>query len=214
MENVIMNMFKEIYRTKFGVNIIKLAILKKRLSYKAVFRGVGHGIVLDTIIVLKDGASKNNITIGTNVDIFGRLTSSHNGKIEMHDFSKIGPNSQIIAVNKVVIGKDTAIANNVIIIDNNTHPLNPIDRRIMRHSSHGSDLRMERHSANAPIIIGENVWIGSNVRICKGVNIGDNAIVAANSVVTKDVPANAIVAGNPAKVVKTDVDKITKPIFM
>lgn len=51
-------------------------------------------------------------------------------------------------------------------------------------------------------IIGENCWIGANVRICKGVTIGDNSVVAACSVVTKDVPANCIVAGNPAKVVK------------
>ena len=45
-------------------------------------------------------------------------------------------------------------------------------------------------------IIGENCWIGANVRICKGVTIGDNSVVAACSVVTKDVPANCIVAGN------------------
>ena len=68
-------------------------------------------------------------------------------------------------------------------------------------------------SDNSPIIIGNNVWIGTEARICKGVTIGDNAIIAANAVVTKDVPANAIAAGNPAKIVKTDIDKTTKPIF-
>ena len=54
--------------------------------------------------------------------------------------------------------------------------------------------------------IGDDCWIGTNVRICKGVTIGDNSIVAACSVVTKDVPANCIVAGNPAKIVKTGID--------
>lgn len=53
-----------------------------------------------------------------------------------------------------------------------------------------------------PIVIGNRVWIGINVTICPGVSVSDNAIIAAGSVVTKDVPANAIVGGNPAKVLK------------
>ena len=76
----------------------------------------------------------------------------------------------------------------------------------MRLTPVGHDMRMWKHSANAPIIIGENCWIGTSVRICKGVTIGDNSIVAACSVVTKDVPANCVVAGNPAKIVKTGID--------
>lgn len=53
-----------------------------------------------------------------------------------------------------------------------------------------------------PIVIGNRVWIGINVTICPGVTIGDNAVIAAGAVVTKDVPENAIVGGNPAKVLK------------
>lgn len=59
----------------------------------------------------------------------------------------------------------------------------------------------------APVVIGNNVWIGSNATILPGVTIGDNAVVAAGAVVTKDVPANTVVAGVPAKIVKRiDVD--------
>ena len=54
----------------------------------------------------------------------------------------------------------------------------------------------------APIILEKNVWIGDSAIICKGVRIGENSIVGAGSVVTKDVPANVIVAGKPAKKVK------------
>ncbi len=53
-----------------------------------------------------------------------------------------------------------------------------------------------------PIHIGKKVWLGANVTVLQGVTIGDNAIVAAGAVVTKDVPANAIVGGVPAKVIK------------
>lgn len=53
-----------------------------------------------------------------------------------------------------------------------------------------------------PIVIGRNAWLGANVTVLAGVTIGENAIVAAGSVVTKDVPANMVVAGTPAKVVR------------
>ena len=53
-----------------------------------------------------------------------------------------------------------------------------------------------------PITIGDNVWIGGRAIINPGVTIGDNAVIASGAVVTKDVPANAVVGGNPAKIIK------------
>jgi acetyltransferase-like isoleucine patch superfamily enzyme len=53
-----------------------------------------------------------------------------------------------------------------------------------------------------PVHIGDNVWLGDHATVLKGVTIGDNSVVAARAVVTRDVPANVIVAGNPARVVK------------
>ncbi|MBC5622721.1 acyltransferase [Butyricimonas sp. NSJ-56] len=155
----------------------------------------------------------SDITLDSHVNMYGVLTSCNHGKIFMGEYSKIGVNSHINCSNMITIGKDTAIASNTVIQDNNTHPVNPIDRRIMRRTPHGSDLRSWKHAASAPIIIGENVWIGEHVRICKGVTIGDNAIIAACSVVTKDVPANSVAAGNPAKIVKTDIDKSSTSVF-
>ncbi|MGZ4179456.1 MAG: DapH/DapD/GlmU-related protein [Solirubrobacteraceae bacterium] len=58
---------------------------------------------------------------------------------------------------------------------------------------------------NAPVVIGDDVWIGINATILKGVAIGSGAIVAAGAVVAKDVPANALVAGNPAVIVREQV---------
>lgn len=70
-----------------------------------------------------------------------------------------------------------------------THPLHPGERNSGREYG-------------KPVTIGNNVWIGGHAVINPGVNIGDNAIIAAGAVVVKDVPANVVVGGNPAKVIK------------
>lgn len=158
------------------------------------------------------GSKKEDIIIENNVQILSgcNLISSHRGKILLHEHCKL-QNTTITCVDNIEIGKYTAIANNVTITDNNNHPINPEFRKYMRLTPHASDARSFIHADHAPIKIGENCWIGQNVRIQKGVTIGDNSIIAANSVVTKSVPANCIAAGNPARIVKTDIDKIPAP---
>lgn len=80
-------------------------------------------------------------------------------------------------------------------------------------SIHPISPRLRRHKLqyNKPIHIGNNVWFGAGVTVLPGVTVGDNAIVGAGSVVTKDVPSNAIVAGNPARLIRmiTDEDDYT-----
>jgi acetyltransferase-like isoleucine patch superfamily enzyme len=68
--------------------------------------------------------------------------------------------------------------------------------------NHGLSIETRNITYPSPVIIGKNVWIGSNATILPGVTIGDNSVVAAGAVVTKDVPKNTVVAGVPAKVVK------------
>lgn len=87
----------------------------------------------------------------------------------------------------VTIGDDSLIGHNTVLATLD-HGIDP---------AHRSDM------TPGPIVIGRNVWIGANVTILKGVSVGDNAIVAAASVVTKDVPADAIVVGSPARVVRS-----------
>lgn len=69
--------------------------------------------------------------------------------------------------------------------------------------NHGFAPEERQSMLPAPIVVGRNVWIGSNSTILQGVTIGDNSIIAAESVVTKDVPANAIVAGIPARFIRS-----------
>lgn len=207
---MVRQLLRKIRKIKRNVmNIILKCLYKNSLT----FVGSGHYFFPNARVVLRRGSTKQDIVLHDNCEIFGGLISINKGKIIMHENSKIGEHSTITAVNKVEIGKDTAISYYVTIIDNNNHPINPDDRRYMRHTPHGSLERSAHLSANAPIIIGENVLVGAYSRICKGVTIGDNAIIAANSVVTHDVPANSIAAGNPAKIVKYDIDKTTTPIF-
>lgn len=176
-------------------------VLKKRVT----LIGSVHHFCKHSRILLIDGAKAEQIVLHDHVDMYGVIKVSHKGRVTMGDYSKIGVGSTIMAVNNIFIGNYTAIGDKTVIVDNNNHPIDPEFRRKMRETPHGSDMRQWKHSASSPITIGENVWIGSNVRICKGVYIGNNAIIAACSVVTKDVPANSIAAGNPAKIVKTDI---------
>lgn len=87
----------------------------------------------------------------------------------------------------VSIGDDSLIGHNALLATLN-HDMDP-SRRADMHP--------------APIVIGKRVWLGSNVTVLPGVTIGDGAVVAAASVVTKDVPANSVVVGSPAKVVRS-----------
>lgn len=165
---------------------------------------------LSSSVSLIDGSKPADITLDDHVWMWGTLTSQSGGRIAMGKYSKIGANSHINAVESVVIGDYTAIAENVHISDNNNHPVSPSFRKYMRQQG-ADDSRLWKHSAHSPVVLGQNCWIGRNVSILKGVTIGDNSVIAANSVVTKSIPANCIAAGNPAKVVKTDIDQIEAP---
>jgi len=96
----------------------------------------------------------------------------------------------ICAAKKIIIGDRCVIGANATIVDTDFHSLNPS----IRSSPDDS-----RHAISKPVIIESDVFIGGNSTILKGVCIGFGAIIGSNSVVTKDVPAGVIAAGNPAK---------------
>ena len=97
----------------------------------------------------------------------------------------------IVCRNKITIGDNVKIGGNVVIYDTDFHSLNPDDRLKTKLDNF--------NTKTAEVKIGDNVFIGAHTTILKGVTIGNNAIVGACSVVTRNIPANEIWAGNPSK---------------
>lgn len=158
-------------------------------------------------IFLQDGATSNQVIIDDDVWLYGRIILQSQGFCKIGKFVKIGNSTTIQCVNRVEIGDYTIIADNVVITDNNNHPISPSYRKEWAINYSDSSLSLWKHSVSKPTIIESNVWVGANSRICKGVRIGEGAIIAASSIVTKDVPPFSIVAGNPARIVKTLQDE-------
>ena len=98
-------------------------------------------------------------------------------------------NVSIIALQKVVMGTDCLVGDGVCIYDADFHEIEP-------------DYRHNGPGLCAPVTIVDNVWLGSRAMVLKGVSIGENSIIAPMSVVTKDIPANVIAAGIPAKTIQ------------
>lgn len=173
-----------------------------RVSKSAILTGKRYNFNKACRILLSDGSDKEDILIGEYVTLFGTIQSQHGGKVQMGSYTRLGLGSIIRSVEKVVIGDYTAIADRVVISDNGNHPIDPDFRRKMKEDTLDGDMRLWKHSVHSPVVIGENVWIGEGARIHHGVHIGNNSIIAAGAIVTKDIPENCIAAGIPAKVIK------------
>ena len=105
-----------------------------------------------------------------------------------------GAFNHITCINKVIIG-DNCLTGKWVTISDNNHGTTDFD------TLHEAPAKRKLYT-KGPVIIGNNVWIGDKASILGGVTIGDGAVIAANSVVTKNVPAYSVVGGNPAKVIK------------
>lgn len=132
---------------------------------------------------------------GDNITIVPPFYCDYGFHIEVGDNFFANYNCTILDVAKVKIGDNVLLAPNVAIYTAG-HPIHPISR----NSTYEYGIKVE---------IGNNVWIGGNVVITPGVTIGDNVVIGAGSVVTKDIPANVIAAGNPCRVIReiTEDDK-------
>ncbi len=155
---------------------VKGARLDKRGSLLRIERGVR---------IMK---RRGEISVGNRVLLhrFVKL-SAYGGKIEIGNNTYIGDRTEIHSGQSVKIGNNVNIA---------------WDCNILDRDYHGFESETERIE---PIEICDNVWIGCGSYILKGVTLGEGSVVAAGSVVTKDVPKACLVAGNPARVIKENV---------
>lgn len=143
------------------------------------------------------------IKVGDRSFIAGELlTFAHGGQIEIGQWCYIGEGSRIWSAGRIDIGDRVMISHNVNIFDNLTHPFDPV----LRHqhfraiASVGHPHRIDL--GERPVRINDDAWIAAGAMVLRGVTIGKAAIVGAGAVVTHDVPPFAIVAGNPARVIR------------
>lgn len=151
---------------------------------------IGLDILQRTLTSITMGYNSKLIVDG-NVSICNgsRITIGNNATLTIGNGTYINENSRIMVFNEVNIGENCAIAWDVNIIDSDFHKIN-----------------YKTSVETTKINIGNNVWIGAKSIILKGLTIGDGAVISAGAIVTKDVPPKCLVAGNPAKIIKENIE--------
>jgi len=184
--------------------IIKLADAYATQVFKAQTRSHSSVRFYSGSLVEILNNDRRAICIGARSAIRGRMTTfPHGGRIAIGTDCYVGAGSNIWSGSSIKIGDRVLISHNVEIHDTNSHPIDSIAR-----AKHFATIMDTGHPAyledvdTRPIVIGNDVWIGFRSVIMKGVNIGDGAVIAAGSVVLKDVEAWTVVAGNPARMVR------------
>ncbi|MFZ4143133.1 sugar O-acetyltransferase [Streptomyces griseoincarnatus] len=128
-------------------------------------------------------------SVGEDVEIRPPLYVDYGSNITVGARTFVNYHLTALDVAAITIGEDCQIGPNVQLLTP-THPVEPQPRR-------------DKLEAARPITIGDNVWIGGGAVVCPGVTIGDNSVIGAGAVVTKDVPANVVAVGNPARPVRS-----------
>lgn len=188
----IKRMYSTMFRKLRGMNVrLKTYFISRKLG------GCKKGVTIFENVIINNPQSifiGNKVGIGPNtflgpvVEYAGIV---YNPKIIIGDGTWVGKNCSIAAITKVEIGKNVLFAGHVHITDH----------------SHGYEdilkpIASQPLITKGPVIIEDNCWLGFGCEILSGVHIGEHCVVAARAVVTKDVPAYCIVAGNPARIVK------------
>lgn len=182
------------------ITIIKNIILQKyrlfQIKKHIVKKGghVGKGTRFRVAGVFSYGKNLVLNTKGLDISFHNNIVIHPNAKLSIGDNVGLSQIS-IECANSITIGDYVNIGAGCLLIDSNFHST---DWRIRR------DRKLDVSDAKtAPITIGNDVFIGAKTIVCKGVSIGDRAMIAAGSVVVNDIPANCIAGGNPCKILKT-----------
>ena len=148
-------------------------------------------------------SDNSRVSIGNNCRFNHRTFSNHLGHNHCCVLSTMMPGAKLMIGNNVGISSSSITAfSSILIKDNVRIGANCV---IMDGDFHLDD---PRSSIPLPVFIDENVWLGYNVTVMKGVHIGKNSIIGADSIITCDIPENCVAAGNPCKVIKTMVNPL------
>ncbi|MFI7008471.1 sugar O-acetyltransferase [Streptomyces sp. NPDC050145] len=128
-------------------------------------------------------------SVGEDVELRPPLYVDYGSNITIGARTFVNYHLTALDVAAITIGEDCQIGPNVQLLTP-THPVEPGPRR-------------DKLEAARPITIGDNVWLGGGAIVCPGVTIGDNSVIGAGAVVTRDIPANVVAVGNPARPVRT-----------
>lgn len=207
------------------VTLFKKAYIKLKSAVaepKPVRERFGSNLVMDETSILQEGSgfyfnpkySRENrpcIIIGKKCLIRATFIFEHElGKVTIGDNVYIG-GATLISKTEIAIGNNVTMAYGITVYDHDAHSIYWKERQFDNESvyidflQHDGNLNFSKDWSvvkSKKITIEDNVWIGLDVLILKGVTIGKGAVVAAKSVITKDVPPNTLVAGNPAQIVK------------
>ncbi len=184
-----------------GLGHAALRVLYRDPVFRSRCRSAGRRLRLEGSMPQLFGGG--TIVVGDDVGIGDRNTwvvgfkVSEDATLVIGSRVTIGYQTTFSIVKCLTIGDDTMIAGNVQIYDNPSHPIAPARR--LRHEAISLD-------EAEPVVIGKNVWLGNRCTVLRGVTIGDNSIVATSAVVTRSVPPNTLVAGNPARVIRSIAD--------
>lgn len=186
---IIRNLLRSI--SKFDPHLfmyINGRILSQRFKKKGALPRIGFGCVIYYPEKIEIG---DNVTIGNYVTLYNE---SKGIGIKIGDNTHIADYSYLSGVGGLEIGENVAISSGV---------------RIYSHSNdhHNPNIPITEQIKKGKITISNNVLIGANVVILPGVKIGDNVVIGAGAVVTKNIPANKIVVGIPAKIIKENIFK-------
>lgn len=166
----------------------RLRLLRYRLRFPGVRFGAGCDVRAGIRITRSPQAS---IAFGARCVLDRMIDIECSGNLVVGEGTIFGHHCTIGARDSISIGRDCLIAEMVSIRDHD-HRFERLDLPTREQGDHV-----------AAVTIGDNVWIGAKVTVVKGVRIGHNAVVGANAVVTRDIPANAVAAGIPARVIRT-----------
>ncbi|GAB3911442.1 acyltransferase [Mucilaginibacter boryungensis] len=192
---------------------VKKILFKNRLKHLSQYIDMGDSFLFENfnINIINPYPRKKYVRVGNNSILDCQITfESGQGEVVIGNNTFLG-RTNIICRSKIEFGDNVFVAWGGYFYDHNSHSLDFRDRRndlIQQVKDYKAGLNFIAGKnwdvvKTKPIKICSDAWIGMNCIILKGVTIGEGAIVAAGSVVTKDVPAWTVVAGNPAKVVKT-----------